>query len=178
MRTLLLVVAAAVAVLAQDAAKPETVMVTCHAKPGADAGLRLVTRGARPSLAKPPARRLPWMVLSGGWRVLPHVAVIVSGGRALEDPVRGMPATRYASAALRVTLGRERRVAATTRESPLPAHSRSASNPGCCGSRASWESHRRIAPISYRMFCSLPSARSAAAAFAATRPCSPGWMAS
>lgn len=88
---------------------------------GADGGVRLVQRGERPTFPPAAPRRLPWMVLSGGARLLPSVALIASGGRALEDAVRGMPATRFASVGVRVTMGRARPVAAPARELPLTA---------------------------------------------------------
>ncbi|HEY0996610.1 MAG TPA: hypothetical protein VGD77_11520, partial [Gemmatimonadaceae bacterium] len=88
---------------------------------GADGGVRLVQRGERPTFPPAAPRRLPWMVLSGGVQLLPSVAVIASGGRALEDAVRGMPATRFASVGLRLSLGHGRPVAPAPRELPLTA---------------------------------------------------------
>lgn len=55
------------------------------------------------------ARR--WLALRDGWasasasaRVAPELAIVGSVGRALEDVARGVPASRYASVALRVSL--------------------------------------------------------------------------
>ncbi len=87
---------------------------------GADGGVRLVQRGERPTFPPAAPRRLPWMLLSGAVQLVPSVAVIVSGGRVLADPVRGMPATRYASVGLRLSLGHGH-PAIASRERPLTA---------------------------------------------------------
>lgn len=85
---------------------------------GADGGVRLVQRGESPAFPPAAPRRLPWMLLSGAVQLAPSVAVIASGGRVLEDPVRGMPATRFATVGLRLSLGRGH-PAVTSREPPL-----------------------------------------------------------
>jgi hypothetical protein len=62
-----------------------------------------------------------WLSVSAAWWVTPHVAVVAAGGRALEDIVRGVPTTRYASIALRIGLRERSRALFAPRRPPLDA---------------------------------------------------------
>jgi hypothetical protein len=60
-----------------------------------------------------------WMSASATWWVTPRLAVVAGAGRALEDIVRGVPTTRYASLALRVALRERSRALFTPRRPPV-----------------------------------------------------------
>jgi hypothetical protein len=74
-------------------------------------GARFDVRGAKNADA--------WASASAAWWVTPHVALVVAGGRALADIVRGVPTTRYASIALRLGLHERSRALFAPRRPPL-----------------------------------------------------------
>ena len=73
--------------------------------------------GARRSTSALP-RDATWAEADASWWLVPHVALVASAGRALEDATRGVPSTRYMTLAVRLALRPRAWSHAATRERP------------------------------------------------------------